>query len=53
MKNQSGSVFLGLLIIVLCISTLVIVEYIYEEDDMASFYSRAEVESRDMDKDET
>lgn len=49
-KNQNGSALIVLLAVVACLSAFVIMEFVYEEEDMTNFYTEAEVENRDMDE---
>lgn len=47
-KNQNGSALIVLLAVVACLSAFVVMEFMYEEEDMTNFYSEAEVEEREM-----
>lgn len=47
-KNQKGSALIALIVILACISTFIIVEYVYEGEDIDNFYSEVEVENRKM-----
>ena len=44
MKRQIGSVLLGMLIVLVCVSTFVIMDQMYDDDDNADLYRAAPVE---------
>ncbi len=44
MKRQIGSVLLGMLIVLVCVSTFVIMDQMYDDEDTADLYRAAPVE---------
>ncbi len=54
MNYQNGSALLALIAILACVSTLVIIEWVYDDEDMDNYYCyEVEVEDRNINENGT